>query len=81
MNSIAKPRLIILKIDDLVRIVGDYMLREDAPEDMRPTKIMVSPSRNNAIGIQVISDEWEGDLGEQIVDFQIKRIYGVGESV
>lgn len=72
-----KKRMIILRIDDLTRIIRDYMLAEDAPQDMAGVKIMVNPAERNAIGLMVESDEWDGYLGEQRVVFDLKRYFGV----
>lgn len=72
-----KKRMIILRIDDLSKIIRDYMLEEDAPRDMTISKLMVNPQEKNAIGVLVESDEWDGYQGEQRVVFDLKRYYGV----
>jgi hypothetical protein len=69
-------RTVIITIRDLTRMISDYMFKEDAPKDMRPVKIMVNPQHQGKIGLMVESKEWEGFTGEQIVDYQIRRVYG-----
>lgn len=73
----ATKRTVILTIRDLTRMIRDYMFKEDAPADMRPLKIMVHPQHQGKIGVLVESSEWVGYMGEQIVDYQLKRIYNV----
>lgn len=70
-------RTVIITIRDLTRMISDYMFKEDAPVDMKPVTIMVNPKNQGKIGLLVESSEWDGYLGEQIVDYQIKRVYGV----
>lgn len=70
--------MVIVKLDDLARMVQDYVSVEDAPADMRPVRVMVNPAERGRIGLVVSSGEWVGDRGTQLVDFQNRRFHGVG---
>ena len=71
-------RWVVIKIDDLVRMLEDYLPEEDVQGGLRPVKIQVHPQDKNKIGIVVENDKWNGFMGEQLVDIDIKRFYGVG---
>jgi hypothetical protein len=68
--------MVIIPIDDLMRIVKDYLPAEDCESDMQVVSLMRHSSTQN-IGIKVESAKWDSDLGEQRVEFELKRIYGV----
>jgi hypothetical protein len=70
-------RTVIITIRDLTRMISDYMFKEDAPGDMRPVKLMVNPQHQGRIGILVESNDWQGYTGEQIVDYQLRRVHSV----
>ena len=72
-------RTVIITIRDLTRMISDYMFKEDAPKDMKPVKIMINPQHKGKIGILVESSEWDGYVGTQLVDYQLKRNYTVGQ--
>jgi len=70
-------RMVIITARDLTRMIQDYMFPEDAPRDMKPVKLMISPSNQGKLGLLVGSGEWDGYQGEQMVDYQVKKVYGV----
>ncbi len=70
-------RNVYIRIDDLTRMLADYMFQEDAPRDMKPVTIMINPKHQGKIGLLVSSNEWQGYVGEQLVDLEIKRFYSV----
>lgn len=73
----AAKRTVILTVRDLTRMISDYMLKEDAPKDIRPVKLMINSQHQGKIGLLVESNEWVGYQGTQVVDYQLKRIYNL----
>jgi hypothetical protein len=58
-------------------MIRDYMFEEDAPKDMKPVTIMINSQHQGKIGLLVQSSEWKGYQGEQLVDYELKRVYGI----
>jgi hypothetical protein len=75
--SIPKRRRIIIRLEDLSNIMKDYLSPEDLPPTATPVEFMLNPQEHNKLGLRFESDEWQGNLGFQLVDAQLKRYFGV----
>lgn len=70
-------RLVIIRIDDLAQVLQQYLPPEDLPPGAKPVALLTSPRQNGKIAVQFTSEGWNGDLGEQLVDAELKRIFSV----
>ncbi len=71
----SKKRMVVVPIQDLVRILGNYTAYELVPEDSQPVKIMVNPKSKGKIGILIESPGVKEDMHE--VKFDLRRVYSV----
>lgn len=75
-----KTRMVILSIDDIMRLFADYCLEEDIPGDTTAVALMRHPT-DPRIAILAESDQWPtGTTEPVIVKFDIRRLFSVGES-
>lgn len=70
-------RMVIVRLDDLVEMIKDYVGEEHAPVSARYAGIMRNPKYLNKIGIMVVSDDWNGWQGVQELHFDLRRVYGL----
>jgi hypothetical protein len=69
-------RPVITTIQTLVALFKDYFPDEDIPDDAKAIKLMIHPTTKR-LGIQVVSDTWDGPQVPLDVKFEIKRVYSV----
>jgi hypothetical protein len=68
-------RRIELRIDDILNIFKDYCTPDDIPANARPVKLQRNETTRQ-LALVVESPDFTRD-GELVVDFHIKRSYGV----
>ena len=72
-----KSRLIILGIDDITRILKDYVGLVGFPADAQPIKFMLNPQERK-LAIVVESEEFKGPQEPEEIRFDLRRVFGVG---
>jgi hypothetical protein len=69
--------MVIIPVDDLLRMFGDYLGESVIPFDTKPNRLMIHPgSRRLALEVDAPSLREGGAI---LVDFQIKRFTPVGQ--
>jgi hypothetical protein len=71
-------RHILIRIDDIVNILKTYLGEDDLPASAQPIDFVVNPTQKNMIGLKLVDKSWNGDMGTQLLDIQMKRYFGVG---
>lgn len=69
-----KPRYIMLTIDTIAELIKDYVGADEIPDDAMPTMLMVKPTENGKLALELVSDHWDpAKLDPLSVNFRIKR--------
>ena len=72
-----KARLIIIGIDDILRIFQDYTgLTGSIPEDAKVDTLLFNKALMKMC-LRVTSDSWSGPQPPEGINFQLKRVWGV----
>lgn len=72
-----KSKLIIIGIDDILRIFRDYLGPEAVPADASAVRLLVNPAEKGAFAIDVASASFGTDEPPVSIHFDLKRYYGV----
>jgi hypothetical protein len=67
----------MLTIDTIAELLKDYVGGEDIPEDAMPIKLMLKPTEQGKLAIEMVSDTWREGLDPLMINFKIKRVYGL----
>lgn len=70
-----KKRRLILTIDDIIRLFGDYLKEEDLPAGTKAVKLMVRPS-DRKLAIVAENPAWGEGLPPIVVSFKLRRVWG-----
>ena len=71
-------RMVVINIDDLLRIIKDILPEEDLPKDSIPVRLLYRPTDRGKIGIEVESPSFSPLGGAELnVKFDLKRIHSV----
>ena len=77
-DSPGKVRMVVITIDDLLRIIKDILPPEDLPKDSIPVRLLYRPTDRGRLGIEVESPSFGMGGGSELeVKFDLKRIYSV----
>ena len=76
--SEARPRALIITIDDIVRLMQSYCKGTgDIPPDAQALSLRVNPNQRGRIKIVAESPQWTGDEGPLLVHFELRRFMPV----
>ena len=70
-------RLVVVGLDDIVRLFKDYVGRVGFPQDAIPTRLMFN-SKEKLVAVEVESEEFTGPQQPERVMFDLQRVYSVG---
>lgn len=68
-------RMVIVTIDDALRLFKDYVSQEDLPDDAIPVKLMIHPTERK-FAIVAESDQWGSNTPPLNIHFDLKRFFG-----
>ncbi len=73
-----KERYIVITIDTLAEMLKDYVADEaDIPADAMPVRLLVRPTEQGKLAIEMFSDSYKGNEAPLNVRFEIKRVFSV----
>lgn len=73
-----KTRICIVTIDTLAELFKDYVNNpDDIPLDTMPVKLMLKPTEQGKLAIEMFSDSYKGTELPLNIHFDIRRIYSV----
>jgi hypothetical protein len=70
------PRMVVIPVDDLLRMMGDYLGESNVPFDSKPLRLLQNPS-SRLMGLEIDAPSLPKG-GTLRVDFQLKRFSPVG---
>lgn len=68
--------MLIISIDDVCRLFQDYCGDVGVPTDAMPVKFMFNEQQRK-LALVLESDEWTKNQPDEMVNFTVKRYYGV----
>jgi hypothetical protein len=73
-----KPRMVITTAMTVLEIFKDYLTEEYIPTDAIVTGLMVKPSEQGKFALVIQSDSIKPGLDPLMVNFDLRRVYGLG---
>lgn len=75
----AVKRYVILRIDDIYRMVYDYAGEAlGLPADGQVVKFRVNPLAKGRLELMIDAESWNGMQPAEEIKFDLRRVYGVG---
>lgn len=75
----AIKRYVILRIDDIFRMLYDYAGEAlGLPDDAKVVKFRINPLAKGRLELMLEADSWNGPQAAEEIKFDLRRVYGVG---
>ena len=71
-----KRRRVLISIDDCVRLLSDYC-GDDIPADAQALRLMLRPTEQGRLGIEIASDSIPAGLPPLDVKFELRRFHSL----
>lgn len=69
----------VITADTVLEVFKDYLTEEHLPRDAKVLALMVKPQEQGKFALVVESDWIKPEQPPLVVNFDIRRIYGVGD--
>ena len=69
-----KAKLIIVGIDDIARLFGDYLSLTDWPSDAKCDTLLYNKQLNKMC-LRIQSDSWMGRMPPEVIKFDLRKTW------